>query len=584
MTNRTIKTTKNKRFFVDEDFKLDKWEDIAKYYTRLSEKTIENIEDFLVFLQNRSELESIISEDFAWRYIKMTCDTNNEIHKADFDFFIQNIQPQIAPFDDILNKKIMQSDFKTQVSEENTDWKGLGIALKGMQASIDVFKEQNIPLFVQIQQLSSQYQSLNGSMSVEIDGETKTLQQAGVWLENPDRAKRESVYRTIQERRQLDTVQIDAIFDQLVELRHQVATNAGFDDYVQYSFKAMRRFDYTEEDCADFHNAVQKTIIPILNQLADKRKEKLNIDTLKPWDKNVDISQKPTLKPFENATDLLEKTILCFDKIDPFLGDCMKEMKARKRLDLESRLGKAPGGYNYPLEETGFPFIFMNASSLMRDVITMIHEGGHAVHSILTKDLKINSFRNFPSEVAELASMSMELISMEHWEVFFENTDELNRAKIQHLEDILATLPWVATVDKFQHWIYKNPNHSQTERNNAWLNIFESLSDNVTDWNDLQHFKQSLWHKQLHIFELPFYYIEYGIAQLGAIAVWKNYKENKEKGLEAYLSALSLGYKKSINEIYSEANISFDFSETNIKNLITFVQNEIQTINSTINA
>jgi oligoendopeptidase F len=255
-------------------------------------------------------------------------------------------------------------------------------------------------------------------------------------------------------------------------------------------------------------------------------------------------------------------------------------MKQMGRLDLESRIGKAPGGYNYPLEETGFPFIFMNASSLMRDVITLLHEGGHAVHSIVTKDLALNTFRNFPSEVAELASMSMELITMDYWHVYFDNEEELRRAKIQHLEDILSTLPWVATVDKFQHWIYENPTHTTEERTQAWLRIYEQFTDSITDWSGLETFKSSMWHRQLHIFELPFYYIEYGIAQLGAIGVWKNYKENPQKGLEGYLNALKLGYTKPMASVYNAANIPFDFSKEHIASLMTFLQGELNTLKS----
>lgn len=244
--------------------------------------------------------------------------------------------------------------------------------------------------------------------------------------------------------------------------------------------------------------------------------------------------------------------------------------------DLESRKGKAPGGYNYPLAEIGVPFIFMNATSNLRDLVTLLHEGGHAVHSFLTRDLELNDFKNTPSEVAELASMSMELISMDHWDIFFKTEDELKRAKREHLKQIIETLPWVATIDKFQHWIYENPGHSLEERTTAWLKIYGDFSDNVTDWTGLEHFKEIIWQKQLHLFEVPFYYIEYGMAQLGAIAVWKNFKEDKNKGLEGYQNALKLGYTKSIPEVYQAAGIKFDFSKAYIKELMTFLRNELE--------
>ena len=297
---------------------------------------------------------------------------------------------------------------------------------------------------------------------------------------------------------------------------------------------------------------------------------------MKPWDKVVDPTSKAPLVPFTSTSDLIEKTIECFNRLDPFLGECIKTMRKIKHLDLESRVGKAPGGYNYPLSEIGIPFIFMNATSTLRDVVTILHEGGHAVHSIVTKDLELVDFKHTPSEVAELASMSMELISMDHWNVFFENEDELKRAKKEHLEQIIQTLPWVAIIDKFQHWIYENPEHPIEERKIKWNEIFSTFSDTMTDWTGLEKFKDYFWQKQLHLFEVPFYYIEYGFAQLGAIAVWKRSKEDPKKGLDGYLAALKLGYTKSIPEIYKAANIEFNFSQEYIGELIDFVQVEMR--------
>ncbi|MBB6004219.1 M3 family oligoendopeptidase [Arcicella rosea] len=567
---KTININPPVRKFLVADFQLSTWESVKPLFDNLVERSINNIDDLRKFFTDRSELESYLSENFAWRYIKMTCDTGDKEIKAHFDQFVTEIQPQLAEYDDVLNKKTLENSFLDELTET-----GFDITIRGMKKSTEIFRNENIALFTEIQNLSSQYQATVGAMTVELDGQTKTLQQAGVFLENTDRTLRESVYRKIQERRFQDHEKMDEIFNKLTALRHQIALNAGFENYRDYSFAALKRFDYTPADCFNFHEAVAETIVPILNNVATERKNALQVSELRPWDKSVDAQGRAALHPFNGGEDLLNKTIECFTQLDPFLGECLSIMKEMGRLDLESRVGKAPGGYNYPLEETGFPFIFMNASSLMRDVITMLHEGGHAVHSIVTKDLMLNTFRNFPSEVAELASMSMELISMDFWNVYFDNEEELKRAKIQHLEDILSTLPWVATVDKFQHWIYENPTHSVEERTAAWLSIYEKFADSVTDWSGLEDYKSWMWHRQLHIFELPFYYIEYGIAQLGAIGVWKNYKENPQKGLEGYLNALKLGYTKPMKEIYAAANIPFDFSKEHIASLMNFVQAEL---------
>ncbi len=570
MTTDILAVKAPKRQLLPQNFTFSEWPDLLPYFEQLSNFEINSETTLRHWFIQRSELESFLSENFAWRYIKMTCDTANIEAKKQFEDFVANIQPQIAPYDDVFNKKALESPFLDALTDV-----GFDITIRGMKRAIEIFREENIILQTEIQGLSSEYQTIAGSMTVEIDGQTKTLQQAAGQMESPDRVIRESTYLTIQNRRLQDAQAIDDIFDKLTALRHQAGLNAGFDNYRDYMFAAMGRFDYTPQDCFDFHEAVAQTIVPLLNEQALERKNEMALDKLRPFDKAVDTQNRSPLRPFANGQDLLDKTIECFTLLDPFLGDCLKVMKTINNLDLESRIGKAPGGYNYPLEETGFPFIFMNAASQMRDVVTLLHEGGHAVHSILTKDLELNTFRNFPSEVAELASMSMELLTMDYWHVFFENEDDLKRAKIKHLEDIIETLPWVATIDKFQHWIYENPQHSPAQRSQAWLQIYEQFSDNITDWSGLENYKAAMWHKQLHVFELPFYYIEYGIAQLGAIGVWKNYKENPQKGLQGYLNALKLGYTKPMGEIYAAANIPFDFSKNHIASLMDFVRAEL---------
>jgi oligoendopeptidase F len=309
--------------------------------------------------------------------------------------------------------------------------------------------------------------------------------------------------------------------------------------------------------------------------MAADRKKKLGVKELRPWDKAVDPEGREALKAFVDGKDLTEKSITAFTALDPFLGQCLTVMREMGHLDLESRKGKAPGGYNYPLAEIGVPFIFMNATSTQRDMTTIMHEGGHAVHNFLTKDLPLGDFKSPPMEVAELASMSMELISMDHWDIFFPSKADLSRAKGEHLEDLIETLPWVATIDKFQHWVYENPVHTQAERKSNWNRIFDEYADTETDWSGLQEAKDYLWQKQLHLYEVPFYYIEYGMAQLGAIAVWRNFKQNRSRGLEGYKNALKLGYTRTIPEIYKAAGIRFDFSRSYIRELMSFVRDEL---------
>ncbi|HEV7351207.1 M3 family oligoendopeptidase [Telluribacter sp.] len=559
------------RAFIGEEFELKSWEDLRPFYENLKNRKLKSTDDLRQWFRDRSELDSYLSENFAWRYIRQTCDTaNNELVQA-LQFFITDIQPHLAAYSNELDKKATESPYLPELRDQ-----GFEVAVRGMKKAIEIFREENIPLQTQMQTEERKYGAIAGAMTVTLDEEEMTLQKAADRLQSTDRAVREEAWRAISERRYEAHDELDGLLNKLVELRHQVARNAGFDNFRDYMFAALGRFDYSPQDCFDFHEAVTEAVVPLLNDTALERKETLQLESLRPWDTKVDIQGRPPLKPFRSGQELLDKTIRCFQRLDPFLANCLRIMKAMGHLDLESRKGKAPGGYNYPLDESGVPFIFMNATSNLRDMITLLHEGGHAVHSLLTRDLTINAFKHPPSEVAELASMSMELLTMDFWDEFFTNEEDLRRAKIQHLESIIETLPWVATVDKFQHWMYEHPEHRPQQRTEAWVQIYQQFSDDVTDWSGLERFREYLWQRQLHIYEVPFYYIEYGIAQLGAIGVWKNYREDPQAGLQGYLDALKLGYTAPIGEIYAAARVPFDFSKEHITELMDFVKKELE--------
>ena len=415
--------------------------------------------------------------------------------------------------------------------------------------------------------------------TVELDGQIVTMQQAAKELKGADRTRRKMVFELMIARRLKDVAALDTLFNSLLELRHKVAVNANFDNFRDFKFEAMGRFDYSIQDCFNFHDSIAEEIVPIVTEFQKEKKAQLGYSELKPYDLDIDPSGKPPLNPFKTGEELLDKSIKVFYQIDPYFGECLETMREMGHLDLVSKKGKSPGGYNYPLYEVGVPFIFMNAVGTQRDLITMIHEGGHAVHSFLSRELKLTAFKSLPSEVAELASMSMELISMDYWDVFYADETELKRAKKEQLETLLKILPWVAIVDKFQHWIYTNPNHTQEQRIDQWNSINDSFSGGHIDWSGFEEAKSTSWHRQLHIFEVPFYYIEYGMAQLGAIAVWRNYKNNPQKAIEQYMAALKLGFTKSIPEIYAAAGIKFDFSREYVKELADFVKMELRKLN-----
>jgi len=564
---------KKKRNFVQQDLQIV-WEELHPLFLDLLNRPINSLSELEEWMQNRSELEAVLEEDAAWRYIRMTCNTTDEKLLHDFQYFATEIEPKIAPLNNQLNKKLIDSPFVKEL-----DSKKYFIYLRSVQKSLDLFREENIPLQTEIQLEQQKYQSITGSMSVILNEKEYTLEQASAFLKNTNRTIRETTWNAITTRRLEDKANLNELFNKLRVLRHQVAKNAGFDNFRDYMFEAMGRFDYSPEDCYQFHDAIEKTIVPVLSIEAKRRKEKLGLENLEPWDMDVDPSGKAPLKPFTDGEDLIQKTQQCFHKLDNYIGERIEIMKANNLFDLESRKGKAPGGYNYPLSESGAPFIFMNSANTFRDLTTMVHEGGHALHTFISADLELNDFKHLPSEVAELASMSMELISMSHWDIFFDNEEDLKRAKRDQLIDVLKTLPWVATVDQFQHWIYTHPNHTDLEREQEWEKIFIRLGHNFADWNKHPAALKNLWQKQLHIFEVPFYYIEYGMAQLGAIAIWKNYIENPEKGLNDYLSALKLGYTKTIPEIYETAGITFKFNKEYVKELVDFVKLELDKLN-----
>lgn len=561
--------TKKIRTYIPQTLEI-KWENLSPVLDELLDRKITNAGELEKWLKDKSEFEAVLEEDFAWRYIKMSCDTANEELVSSFQYFATEIEPKISPVANLLNQKLVDSPFINELDQTK-----YFVYLRAIKKALEIYREENVALFTKLQITQQKYQATTGAMSVVINDKEYTLEQAAVLTKDIDRAVRQQAWETIQQRRLVDKDALNMVFDELIAMRHEVALNAGFENYRDYMFQALGRFDYSAKDCYAFHEAIENEIVPILREQAEKRAELLGLEELKPWDMEVSTSGKAALKPFKNGEELIDKTIAAFTAINPELGRMLSIMKANNLFDVESRKGKAPGGYNYPLAETGAPFIFMNSAGSLRDLTTMVHEGGHAIHTFLTASLELNDFKHCPSEVAELASMSMELISMDQWDIYFDNPADLIRAKKEQLQDVLKTLPWVAVIDQFQHWIYTNPTNNAADREVAFKQIYERFGAGFSNWDGLEQEFGNIWQKQLHLFEVPLYYIEYAIAQLGAIAIWKNYKENPEKALQQYLDALALGYTKPMNEIYETAGIKFDFSSGYIKELASFVKDEL---------
>ena len=562
--------TRPKRKFVPEDLIIDSWGKIKSLFENLVERKISSSKELEKWMLDQSELSAVLEEDMAWRYIKMNIDTTDKELGKRFRFWIKEISPNTAPYLHKLNVKLVESPYLKELDQER-----YRIYLRSVKKKIEIFREENIPLFTIMEEKQQEYGAISAKMSIEIDGKKMTMQKAAQLLKNTDRTKREEVYNKISNRRLQDEKTLDNLFDELIALRQEIARNAGFGNYRDYMFAALGRFDYTSKDCFNFHDAIAQEIVPIINSFEQKRKDTLGYASYKPWDTAVDVDGLTPLKPFEGGAELTDLSVECFNRLRPYFGECISTMKEMQHLDLESKDGKAPGGFMYPLYEIGVPFIYMNAVGSQRDLVTMVHEGGHAVHSFLSRDLSLTEFKSTPSEVAELASMSMELFSMDHWGVFYKDKAELKRAKLEQLEKVLEGLPWIASIDKFQHWIYTNK-HTAQQRKEKWLDISAELGNQIIDWEGNKNIHANLWQKQLHLYEVPFYYIEYGMAQLGAIAMWRSYKKLGEQCLDNYMDALKLGYTKTIGEIYETAGIKFDFSASYVKELADFIKEELE--------
>lgn len=559
--------------FLKPNFRITDWASIEPYFLQLEEKTLSSEEDLKSFLAFKSELEMAIDEDQAWRYIRINVDTRDKEAKELFDYFVDKIEPKVEVWLNKLDIKLTQSPAMKIFEDKHP------IPARNLKKDIEIFREESLPLFSELQKLEQEYGSIISEISIDINNKKYTLHQAAERLKENNRTFREVVYKKITEKRVEKSDAFNELFSEMLRKRYKIAINAGYRNFRDYQHNNLGRFDYSVSDVLSFHNVIASEVNPLVDDIMAERNVKLGVEKLKPWDLQVDVDGKEPLRPFKEIKQLIDSAIDCFSSVSPEFADIFSTLNKEKLLDLDSRFGKAPGGFNYPLHKSGSSFIFMNATGSMGDFETLMHEGGHAFHAHYYNHFPLIDYMNVPSEVAELASMSMELISMEHWGKVLNNPSELKRAKRNQLEGILIILPWIAAVDKFQHWLYTNPEHTHHERDLAWTNIYKEFSSSIVDWEGVEESFVFAWQRQLHIFEMPFYYIEYAFAQLGAIAIWKQYKENPKLTLEHYKRFMQKGYSMTIPEIYKEAGIEFSCSQEYIGQLMKFVKKELETLN-----
>lgn len=550
------------RQFVPVAANLTDKDTVVGLLNSLLARDISSKEAFEQWILDNSEFSAALGQAGSVLYIEMTCATDDPAKVGAYQAFVENVEPAVKPLGDELNKKFLALADKFPLDQKRYE-----VAIRSAKAEVALFVDKNVPLQTEVALLSQEYQAVSGAMTVDFDGEERTLPEMGKFLLVTDRSVRERAWRATAARRLKDKDKFEEIFDKMRVLRQQIAVNAGCANFRDYMFKAYHRFDYTPDDCKAYQRAIKDIVVPLRREIDLRRQKDMGLQILKPWDGAVDPHGREPLEPFKKAGQLIDGVDRIFSRLDPELAGLYRDMKGLGLLDLESRKGKAPGGYQNTLTEARKPFIFMNAVGVDDDVRTLLHESGHAFHAYLCAHDPLVEYRHAPMEFCEVASMSMELMADEYLGEFYSPQDA-KRSTVELLEGIVSTLAWVATVDAFQHWIYENPAHTSKDRREAWLRLNAEFGGGVVDWTGLDEERAFVWHRQLHIFEVPFYYIEYGIAELGALQIWSKFKDSPKEAVGLYKKGLSLGGSRPLPELFAAAGIKFDFSKDMIAPLI----------------
>lgn len=556
------------RRWLPTDAELTSWEKIEPWYRRLLDQPIASAEDLENWLFSVGELNGAVGQVGAERYIAMTCQTDDPQREAAYLEFVREIEPRLKPIHNEIRSKYLDSPYRSALPHDRYH-----VFDRAQENRRALYREANIPRETELSELDQQYQKLVGAMTVQFQGEERTPSQMAPFFEENDRGLRQTAWELVANRRLADKDTLDDLFDRMVKLRVEVAREAGFDDYVAYAFRLRERFDYGIPEAVEFQTAIEQVVVPLTRRIQEERRRSLGLDSLRPWDLAVDPLGRAPLRPFQEVERLAEGAESIFNGVDPELGRQFAYLRANNLLDLANRKGKAPGGYQTTLEDDRLPFIFMNAVGLDGDVRTLLHEGGHAFHALASRGEPLAAYRESPIEFCEVASMSMELLGARNLELFY-SADDANRSYRQLLEGIVLILPWIATVDAFQHWVYSHPNHSRAERREAWSRLVDRFGG-IVDWSGLEDAKAHAWHRQLHIFLYPFYYIEYGIAQLGALQVWQRSLTDRAEAVAAYRRALALGGARPLPELFAAAGIRFDFSEKTLSPLMDAIGKEL---------
>ena len=562
------------RRFLPETIDLTDTAQLAPIFDRLKNAlvAVNSVGELETWLASHSEVCAALSESSSLTYIRMTCQTDDDAREKAYLHIVEVVDPWLKPRQfALLQKLVSLPEFKKLPPL-------YAVYCRSVEAQVKIFREENIARETAVAKLTQQYQKITGAMTVHFEGKEQTLARMSRLQEEPDRNRREAAWKAVTARRLQDAEKLEQIFDDLLKLRHEIALAAGFKDFRDYTFANYERFDYTPDDCLRFHDAIEHHIVPLMRELHDERRRRLGVDRLRPWDLGVDPDHRPPLEPFEKTADLVEKCQHIFAKLDPRFGDYFDVLRKQELVDLDNRKGKAPGGYQSTLSEARVPFIFMNAVGAHRDVEVMLHEAGHAFHALASREQPLHAYRGAPIEFCEVASMGMELLAAPHLTEFYPEAD-VRRARRDHLEGIIKFFPWMAAVDAFQHWIYTHPQHTRAERAAQWIALMDRFGGRE-DYTGFEDCRAHTWHRQLHIFEIPFYYVEYGIAQLGALQLWQHSRRNLHDAVDQYLRGLALGGSRPLPDLFAEAGLAFDFTDKTIAPLMGSVKESLLELSS----
>jgi oligoendopeptidase F len=559
------------RRWLPEDLELKTWEQIEPWYRRLLDRPIDSPEELQDWLFDVGELKAVVGQEGVERYIAMTCQTDDPEREAAHLEFVRDIEPKLKPLWNAIREKYLDSPHRSGLDRGRYH-----VFDRAQENRRALYREANIPRETELAELEQQYQKIIGAMTVEFQGRERTPAQMAPFLEEGDRALRQTAWELVTQRRLADKATLDDLFDRMIGLRVAIAREAGFSNFVDYAFRVRERFDYGVEETIRFQEAIERVVVPLARQIQEERRVALGVETLRPWDLAVDPLGRPPLRPFSDVATLAERTEAIFSSVDLELGRQFAYLRTNGLLDLANRKGKAPGGYQTTLEDDRLPFIFMNAVGLDGDVRTLLHEGGHAFHALASRGEPLAAYRESPIEFCEVASMSMELLGARDLERFY-GAEDANRSYRQLLEGIVLILPWIATVDAFQHGIYNHPDPTPDERRKAWTALLDRFGGNV-DWSGYEDARAHYWHRQLHIFLYPFYYIEYGIAQLGALQIWRRSLTDRAGAVAAYRRALALGGARPLPALFEAAGIRFEFREETLGPLMEAIRLELAQI------